>query len=331
MMRRLPVLALSAVVLATSPAFSRVARAEPSSTDAALAGALFTDGRTLMDTGKFAEACPKLAESHRLDPGGGVVLALALCREAEGKTASAWLAFEEAQVFARRDKRDDRRTTIEEHLDKLRPVLSRVSISLSEGARSQGVVVALDGRAISDASLGVAFIVDPGEHHVLATAPARAAFRETVTLGSSEEKRVVVPPLGLPRDDGDASGNPTRYSTARTVGWVSLSLGVVTLGVSGFFGLRAFSREHESEDHCPGDVCDTQGIGLHDQAKNAARVSTIAFAAGTVAVALGLVLVLTAPSSSGSASGGGSIPRPLTVKLAPAIGATSGLVLVGAF
>ena len=216
-MRRLLVLTLSAIVTTTSPPFVHPAHAEPSSTEAALASALFTDGRTLMDKGKFAEACPKLAESHRLDPGGGVVLALALCREAEGKTASAWVAFEDALAFAKRDKRDDRKATIEQHLDALRPMLSRFSVSMSDGARAQGAVVTLDGRALAEASLGVAFVVDPGEHLLLARAPGKAPFRESIVIARAEEKSVTVPPLDVARD-GDAPSGGTRYSTGRTIG-----------------------------------------------------------------------------------------------------------------
>jgi hypothetical protein len=323
-MRRVVVLTVAAILTTTvSPV--RVARAEPSSTDVALADALFADGRALMDRGKFAEACPKLAESHRLDPGGGVVLALALCREAEGKTASAWVAFEEALIFAKRDKRDDRKATIEQHLAQLRDVLSRFSVSLGDAARSQGAVVTLDGRALSDASLGVAFMVDPGEHQILATAPGKAAFRVSITIGRGEQKNVVVPAL-LPSSAGDRPVvGDTSYGTQRAIGWVSLSLGVVTLGVSGFYGLRAFSRERDSEARCPNDVCDVQGLGLHDQAKNAARVSTVAFVAGTLAVGLGIVLVLTAPTKT---------DRPksaVAVRLAPSVGATHGLALSGSF
>ena len=37
------------------------------------ADALFKEGRALLDAKKFDEACPKLAESQRLDPGAGTL------------------------------------------------------------------------------------------------------------------------------------------------------------------------------------------------------------------------------------------------------------------
>src|SRR5262245_52435554 len=75
----------------------------PSSEDAALAEELFRAAKALMTEGRNVEACPKLAESYRLDPAGGTLLTLALCHETTGRTASAWADFTNAIALAKRD------------------------------------------------------------------------------------------------------------------------------------------------------------------------------------------------------------------------------------
>jgi len=86
---------------------SSVAFADPQA-EARLAQALFDEGRALMAQKRWAEACPKLAESQRLDPGGGTLLNLALCHSGEGKTATALVGLDDALAAAVRDGRADR-------------------------------------------------------------------------------------------------------------------------------------------------------------------------------------------------------------------------------
>ena len=82
-----------------------------------------------MGEGKFDEACPKLAESQRLDPGGGTILNLAVCHQGQGRFASAWSEFREAIDLARTDGRRNREQLALEH---------------SGGSRTEGL--ALDAR-----------------------------------------------------------------------------------------------------------------------------------------------------------------------------------------
>ena len=104
------------------------ARAQSSDTNRQIAETLFEQGRALMEQKKYAEACPKLAESQRLDPGGGTLLNLALCHELEGKTATAQSEFKEALGQAARDGRADREELAKEHLAALEKRIIRIQV-----------------------------------------------------------------------------------------------------------------------------------------------------------------------------------------------------------
>lgn len=66
------------------------------------ADALFTEERALLDAKNYDEACPKLAASQKAEPGAGTLLALALCHEGQGKTATAWGELNEAASLGKR-------------------------------------------------------------------------------------------------------------------------------------------------------------------------------------------------------------------------------------
>src|SRR3954468_2190760 len=93
-LRRAALFAASLSMLAPSSALAQDASSQ------AAAQALFEQARKLMADGKFPEACPKLAESQRLDPGAGTLLNLGHCYEKSGRTASAWVTFKDAAAAA---------------------------------------------------------------------------------------------------------------------------------------------------------------------------------------------------------------------------------------
>src|SRR5438132_715593 len=144
----MPRASLSLLVLAAVLALAPRARAETASNQAA-AEALFNDGRRLVGEGKFAEACPKFAESQRLDPAPGTLLNLGGCYEKNGQTASAWATFKLAASIAKQRGRADFESVAREHIAKLEPRLSTLTITVT--ARPDGLAVKRDGADVGAA------------------------------------------------------------------------------------------------------------------------------------------------------------------------------------
>jgi hypothetical protein len=304
-------LRVPAIVLALLLAGSARLRAEPSADDRALATALFKEGRALMAAGRLPEACPKLEESHRLDPSGGTILNVALCHEQQGAIARSWSDYNEAIAFARRDGRRDREDVAAEHARALEPRLSRLTIVVPEPARLAGLRIERDGRELGQASWSIAMPVDGGEHEVRATAPGRRPFSTRVAIASeSSASKVEIPLLDV---DPLATllGSPVLAATPqpapllsprarRRLGWGAGAAGIVQLGVAGVFGLRAFDKRQQSDALCPDGLCANQhGADLNDQARLAADVSTVLIITGLATVAVGVYLLMTSPAHGG--------------------------------
>jgi hypothetical protein len=278
---------------------------------------LFDDAKGLMAQRRFAEACPMLQESQRLQPAGGTLMFLALCFEGEGRTATAWTRFNEAMSAARRDGRPDRARVAREHITALEPNLVRVRIVVDGPAADvPGLAVARDGEGISRGLWGTAVPVDPGKHVVTATAPGRRAWEQSLDLSEPGQTLALsvpvlegAPPVAAPTAPPPAPPPSTAALVApspvsrpgsrqRTVAlWVG-AVGLAGVAVGTGFGLEAIAKKGESDGHCPGGAtggCFADGVAASKTAVTFGNLSTVAFAAGGVALAAAGVLWLAAP------------------------------------
>src|SRR5260370_18935894 len=171
------------------------ASAQSAGAEVALAEALYQRGRQLMAEGKYSEACPKFAESSRLDAATGTLLNLASCHEGEGKLATAWLEFTEAAAAATRDQRDDRVKFAEERLSAIEPKLSRLAVTVAPMGDIADLKLQLDGVVVLAAARGVPAPVDPGDHEVEAHAPGRKPWTQTIHIGEQAQSITVTVPL----------------------------------------------------------------------------------------------------------------------------------------
>lgn len=262
---------LMGVVVAAHPA-----AAQPASDEAVLATTLFRQARALMSDGQISDACLRFAESHRLDPGGGTILNLALCREKEGKLAQSWSAFHEALAFARRDRRADREAEATEHIRLLEPRLSRLTVLVPPASVLEGLRIACDGRDLAPASWSLAIPVDAGEHAVTATAPGHEPYAATVALpGEGGAVTVEVPRLSpkpvpaapvqsatarIPPLVATATTAPEPATWPRPAAWIVGVAGLAQLVAGSYFGLQAMSLDAQDDWMRAGTAADRSTV-----------------------------------------------------------------------
>ena len=281
------------------------------SAEPAAAEALFREGRRLLDQGQYQDAAIKLAESQAQDPASGTLINLALAYEKQGKLATAWVTYQDAAAFARRDGRADRVASAERKARELEPRIPRVVFRSQTPA--DGLIIQLGTVKIGPGALGSSIPIDPGEYHVIANAPGRQSWEAALTIAEGERPELIVPNLAAlpPPEDakraepktpseeiGGARSRPTAPPTvpppSSVLPWVLGASGAVILGVGSVFGVRAFSRYSDAEQACPShQACSPGAMEALQEARTSAWVADIAIAAGVAACATSAWLFLT--------------------------------------
>lgn len=149
-------------------------------------------------------------------------------------------------------------------------------------------------------------------------APPPAAVVSPLPLVSSPaaEGR---PPVDtpVPPPGPQAAAPPLAGSSPNRVPvYVLAAVGLVALGVGGYFAVDARSQWRDSEPHCPGDVCDPDGDRLSRGAQRSALIADITVGAGLVAAGTALWLFMRAERASGSVS----TPVARRLRLVPQLG-----------
>ena len=306
------------------------ARAETGAAQKAAAESLFDDGLKAMKAGHFSEACPKLEESERIDPAIGTLLYLAECYEKSGRTASAWATFREAASAAQAQGETDRTRVAAARADRLQPTLSKLTLKVvPETAQLATLRVTRDGVPIAKTLFGVAIPVDPGKYRIVASAEGHLSHEaELEVLANGDSKTLEIPALAVSPSPPLAAAAAVPAGTAnaqnattpppakpeappqggnglRTAAYVTGALGVVSLGIGTYFGVKAISKNNDAKEFCPGgNTCnDPQGETLTKDAQNAAMVSNITIGVGAAFVVAGVVLYLSsAPKTKAESS-----------------------------
>jgi hypothetical protein len=291
--------------------------------DPAAAQALFDDAKQLVDQRRFAEACPKFAESQRLDPGLGTEFHLADCWQRIGLNASAWALFRQVESEAGATGQEGRARVAHDRASAIESLLSRIQIDPNAAASTPGLAITRDGAVVSRELWGVPVPVDPGPHIVAVRAPDKQPWEVRVDITPNANVAHVEvplladlappppplqpppgvafappPPVGAgviaqpPPRMGVTQYMPTSQETAvvqdrggtmRAFGWFFVGAGVVGLAASAYFGAQ-WIDDHESTNP-----------SFHNDTDKQRSYAVACLAAGGGSLLLGTILVAAAP------------------------------------
>jgi hypothetical protein len=313
------------------------ASAQSPAAQSATAEALFHEAKELMADGKADKACPKLEESLRLDPAIGTRYQLGKCYELTHRYASAWTLYLEVAAEAHAAHQPEREEFARNEARKLEAKLSHLTVTVPNRVRVDGLVVKRNGLVVGKGQWGTKVPVDPGSYSFEVSAPGKRPRRMEVQVhgpGGSEE--LVVPELEnaplvkmgeTPQAKGKDTGvrpTPSRgeWSPRHTGAVTSAALGVVGLGVTAWFGLKAKRAEDRSQ--CD-PACDSPAaLDQNKDARRYARIADVAGGVGLILIGTGAVLYFTLPDAEAA-------PQD-TVALRPVVGPrASGFEVSGRF
>jgi hypothetical protein len=280
--------------------------AAPATAQTPEAEVLFREGQRLMKEEQYSEACEKFEASERIEPASGTELNLALCREKNGQTASAWVMYLKAAASAKKFKNEDRAAEAKDRANKIADQLVYLTIEVPGDAEVDGLVIKRNKTIIDHELWDQKVPVDPDEYTITADAPGYKKWSDTVTV-KTKNRVVEIPVLEKrkksPSDDDrerDVDEKPKlvhvqKYRTA-AIALAVIGGGGLALGTG--IGLYARNQEEQSDLLCPSVQCsDPDGVALNQRARSAALAANISWAVGGAAlITAGIVWYAGQPS-----------------------------------
>jgi len=327
--RALRTLSLGALLAAAFPV--RADEPPPSPSDA---DTLFDEGRALLEQGNAKAAQEKFEASNRLEASAGTFLNLGQCLEAQGKTASALIAYKRAIELGKSTNKPRHVETAEKFIAALEPRLSKIVVHAPD-APPDLQVTAVDGSGarVALGAIDEAIPVDPDTYTVEATAPKHTTWSSTVDATASGEVSVTVPLL----DATDSVKSGFRPDALFIGGAATAGAGLVLIAVGAGFGVATLNDASTASTDpklCPKYRCTPAGQQFIDNTQNESLVSSVAITVGAAAAVAGGVMItwslLHPPkASSTGAAAGPIVPVPIVVA-SPTTGTFVGVEIRGA-
>ncbi len=259
-----------------------------------------------------------LAESHRLDPAAGALLALGRCHERAGRVATAWVTYRDAAAFARRAGDARREAAARNQLELLGPRIPRLVIRLDAGwEKLDGVVVERNGVRVWPREVGLPVLVDPGPVLIEARAEDQPPRRRRVEAVEAQTIDVTLPSpdqavTEAGAADGGAGTTADGIAPPPLASWVAGAFGLAGAGIFVGFGLGASSAATTVEAQCPERRCPESVRSTAEAGERDQLVANIGLGVGIAGVVTAAILWAAWPDDDASAA--------TTVNTAPAPG-----------
>lgn len=288
---------LATIAFVAASALARSAAAQ-SASDSDRAEKLFTEASALVEQGNYTDACPKLAESQRLDPALGTQYNLALCYEQIGQLGSSWRNFAAVARLAHEAGKTGRERASREKMAALRDRAPHLVINAVE----TDVTIKVDGD-VADPSTWSYYPVDPGQHTIDVTASAREPWKTTKTVtGEAGSTFVIDVPKLVSLTGARVVEAPASGSALHTVGWVAFGFGVAGVAAAIVTGVVILQDKSTADASCTPTCVDQAGRDAVNRGTTLLPINAVAWGVGVAGLAAGVVMVLIKPSRSSTAS-----------------------------
>jgi hypothetical protein len=279
--------------------------------------ALYRDGVTFADAGRWEEAVAKFREVVAIRSAPPALFTLGQAEEHVGHYVSAKHAYVKAQVDAHAVGSHDVAEAAQKALAAVETHIARLTI---KPVPSDGVSATIDG---APAAVEQPVEVDPGDHQVTVTAPSRPAYGSRVHLTDGERQEVtavlgaVTPSVAIPVV---ATSNTRAFPVGPVVvGGIGIVAGIIGVIVrqSGQSSFDAASAK------CTASVCPSpSAVNEGNSARSQILAGDVVLGVGIAAVAGAATWWLVAPknSASGPTVGLEVVPGPSGVRTDVSVG-----------
>jgi hypothetical protein len=288
------------VFLAIALAAPALGATEPDETSRHAARELAREGARKLEQGEYAEALELLERAHQLVPAPTIRLLQAQALDKLGRLVQAAERYEQVrraklgpdapEAFAKAV------ATAELELPALRKRIPRLVVNVVGGGSQ--AAVELDGSPVPAALIGIERPVDPGPHTIVARRGSLRTERSVTLAEGAREVVVLELPVAAGQDGSPRSSDSVQSdgSTQRTLGWVSLGVGVAGIATGATFALIASGKRSDLDSVCDDSRCPAAAQDDIDAFGRARTLSFVGYGVGIVGVGLGATLLLTAPS-----------------------------------